>query len=323
MKKTTGRTTRRRAKRSARFAVPEVYAIPGDPNYCLAYENARIIDCNLVLEGGAMRGQFTAGVLDFLMDNALMPKVAIGVSAGALNGLNYVAGLRGRSCYLNTKYCTDWRYLSMRSFAKTGNALGVAFAFDEIPNVLEPFDYDAYARSPLTLITVSSNLELGEADYTALRDARTQMDYLRASAAMPLLSDIVKIDEKKLLDGGICDSVPIEYSLATGATKHIIVLTQDAGYVKKPTRLTRLAHRAYADYPLFVNRMESRHTEYNRVYRRVAQMHDEGEVFVIRPPQPITVASMEHDPEKLYRLWETGYEEAHLSFPALLNYLDL
>ncbi|MDR1185466.1 MAG: patatin family protein [Coriobacteriales bacterium] len=310
-------------RKSSGFIVPVVYTAPGTPGYRPVWKDAQIIDCNLVLEGGSMRGQFTAGVLDFLMDNALMPKVAIGVSAGALNGFNYVAGLRGRSCYLNTKYCNDWRYLSMRSFAQTGNAFNVEFVFDTIPNVLDPFDYDAYVHSPLTLITVSSNLELGAADYTILRDARTQLDYLRASASMPLLSTIVEIDGKKLLDGGICDSVPLEYSQTTGAAKHIVVLTQDAGYVKKQNKFMRLAHRAYADYPLFISRMESRHSEYNRVYRQVARMHDEGEIFVIRPPQPVTVSSMEHDPEKLYRLWQTGYEEARLAFPALLRYLDL
>jgi predicted patatin/cPLA2 family phospholipase len=310
-------------RRKAGFVVPTVYTPPGTPGYRPAFEEAQLIDCNLVLEGGAMRGLFTAGVLDFLMDNALMPKVAIGVSAGALNGLNYVAGQRGRSCYLNTKYCTDWRYLSMKSFARTGNVFNVGFVFDEIPNTLDPFDYNAYARSPLTLIAVSSDLERGEADYTVLQDAYAQLDYLRASASLPLLSQIVEIDGKKLLDGGICDSVPIAYSQALGATKHLVVLTQDVGYVKKPSKFMRVARRTYADYPLFVRRMETRHSEYNRVYQQVARMHDEGEIFVIRPSEPITVASMEHDPEKLYRLWQTGYEEARASFSALKSYLEI
>jgi predicted patatin/cPLA2 family phospholipase len=291
--------------------------------YRPAWEGATLVDGNLVLEGGAMRGQFTAGVLDFLMDNALFPRTAIGVSAGALNGLNYVAGSRGRSCYLNTKYCTDWRYLSMRSFFLTGNAFNVKYVFDRIPNKIDHFDYDAYARSPLTLISVSSDLERGEADYATLRDARRQMDYLRASAAMPLVSRIVKVDNKKLLDGGICDSVPIDRSRSTGAERHLIVLTQAAGYVKGPDRLMPLARRLYADYPLFVERMEHRHIDYNRVYKHVARMHDTGEVFVIRPPAPVTVASMEHDPKKLYELYLTGYEEARKRFPALQSYLGL
>jgi predicted patatin/cPLA2 family phospholipase len=317
------RTARKGDRIGEKFKVPTVYTPLGSPDYRPAWEEAQPIDCNLVLEGGAMRGQFTAGVLDFLMDNALLPKTVIGVSAGALNGLNYVAGSRGRSCYLNTKYCTDWRYLSIRSFMLTGNAFNVRQVFDRIPNKLDPFDFDAYAHSPLSLITVSSDLTLGEADYTVLRDARTQMGYLRASSAMPLVSQTVEIDGKKLLDGGICDSVPIDYSKMTGAQRHVVVLTQADGYVKEPNKLMPLVHRKYADYPLFVERVKYRHLDYNRVYRRVAHMHEHGEAFVIRPPAPVTVASMEHDPERLYRLWEVGYAEAQRNSGALQDYLGL
>jgi predicted patatin/cPLA2 family phospholipase len=304
------------------FAAPFTYTPPGAPDYRPAYEGAQVIDCNLVLEGGAMRGQFTAGVLDFFMDNAVMPRTVIGVSAGALNGFNYIAGLRGRSCHLNTKYCTDWRYLSMRSFVMSGNAFNVEYAFDQIPNQLEPFDFDAYARSPLALITVSSNLELGEADYTTLQDARTQMGYLRASSAMPLVSQMVELDGKKLLDGGICDSVPVDYSIRTGARHHVVVLTQDAGYIKHPNKMMPLMRLAYAKYPLFVKRAEQRHLDYNRSYHHVARMHEEGEIFVIQPPEPVTVASMEHDPKRLYQLYLTGYEEAKKNWRSLQRYLS-
>ncbi|MDR2106483.1 MAG: patatin family protein [Coriobacteriales bacterium] len=303
--------------------MPAVYTPPDTPGYQPAWEGAQPLDCNLVLEGGAMRGQFTAGVLDFFMDNAIFPKTVIGVSAGALNGFNYVAGLRGRTCYLNTKYCTDWRYLSLRSFALTGNALNVRQAFDRIPNKLDPFDYDAYERSPLDLTVVSSDLVRGEADYVALRNARAQLDYLRASSAMPLVSRIVEIEGKKLLDGGICDSVPIERSRATGAQRHIVVLTQASSYIKKPNRLMPLARRKYANFPLFVERMEHRHIDYNRAYLHVVRMHETGEAFVIRPPEPVTVASMERDPQKLYELYLVGYQEAERCFLDLQSYLEL
>ncbi|MDR3052476.1 MAG: patatin family protein [Coriobacteriales bacterium] len=311
-----------RRQKAEAFVVPEVAVPLNDPRYKPAYLGAQLVDCNLVLEGGAMRGQFTAGVLDYFMDKALLPKVAIGVSAGALNGFNYIAGARGRTCYLNTKYCTDWRYLSMRSFAATGNAFNVTFTFDTIPNKLDPFDFDAYAASPLQLITVSSDLELGEADYHHLRDARAEMDYLRASSAMPLVSKITEIDGKKLLDGGICDSIPIEHSLQTGATKHIVVLTREAAYTKSPNKVMPLARRVYAEYPYFIERMEQRHFEYNRCYRRLARLHDAGDILIIRPPAPVTVASMERDPEKLYDLYLVGYKEAQKAWPAVLEYLE-
>lgn len=310
-------------KRPERFVVPKVYTAPGEPGYRLAYDGVQPLSCNLVLEGGAMRGLFTAGVLDFFMDNALLPGFTVGVSAGALNGFNYRAGLRGRSCYLNTKYCTDWRYLSMQSFILTGNAFNVKFVFDEILNKLDPLDHEAYAHSPLRLITVASDLERGEADYCVLEDAREQIDYLRASAAMPLLSKAVEIDGKVLLDGGICDSVPIEYSLATGTEKQIVVLTQHDGFIKSPNQTMPVARRVYARYPAFIKRMENRHIEYNQTYSLVKDLEKQGKIFIIRPPEPVTVAHMEHDPKKLYDLWKVGYEEAQKRFGALREYLGL
>lgn len=311
-------------KKTAPFKVPEVFVPYSSVGYRPAWQDATLVDgCNLVLEGGAMRGQFTAGVLDCLMDNGIMPKHTIGVSAGALNGFNYVAGSRGRTCYLNTKYCADWRYLSMRSFAATGNVFNVEFVFDTIPHVLDPFDYDAYQSSPLSLVCVSTDLELGEADYTLLEDSETQIDYLRASASMPLVSKIVEIDDKKLLDGGISDSIPIDYSMMTDATRHIVVLTQDADYIKGPNRAMPVARRLYADYPYFIDRMEMRHFEYNRTYRKLARLQNAGEIFLIRPPEPVTVTSLEHDPKKLYDLWLVGYRQTQKNLKALTSYLDL
>lgn len=305
------------------FSVPEVFLPIDDPRYRPAYETADVVECNLVLEGGAMRGQFTAGVLDCLMDNGLLPRTAIGVSAGALNGFNYVAGARGRTCYLNTKYSADWRYLSLRSYAMTGNALNTQMSFDDIPNRLDPFDFQAFADSPLQLISVASDLDLGEADYSYLTNAKTQLGYLQASAAMPLVSQIVEIDGKRLLDGGTCDSIPIDYSRATGVAKHLVVLTQDADYVKGPEKVMPLYRRVYNEYPFYLDRLEYRHIDYNRCYRRLTRMHLNDEVFVIRPPEPVTVASMEHDPKKLYDLWLLGYKEMQENFKRLQTYLEL
>ena len=143
-----------------------------------AWRGHGTVPVNLVLEGGAMRGQFTAGVLDFFMDQKLFCERVIGVSAGALCGYNYVAGEDGRTCYLNTKYCDDWRYLSMKSFVRTGNACGREFAFDEIPNRLEPFDYAGFDQSPMQLIAVSSDLVTGEADYHPFADSLADLSYL-------------------------------------------------------------------------------------------------------------------------------------------------
>ena len=191
-----------------------------------AWRGHDVAPVDLVLEGGAMRGQFTAGVLDAFMDRGLFCERTVGVSAGALCGYNYVAGDAGRSCYLNVKYAGDWRYLSLKSFVRTGNACGRDFAFNVIPNELEPFDYEAFNSSPMRLVAVSSDLDSGEADYHEFTDALDDVDYLIASSSMPLVSQIVEVDGKHLLDGGTCDSVPVLYSLLTGPAKRIVVLTQ-------------------------------------------------------------------------------------------------
>ncbi|RDB60891.1 patatin family protein [Gordonibacter sp. 28C] len=276
---------------------------------------------DLVLEGGAMRGQFTAGVLDAFMDRELFCERVVGVSAGALCGYNYVAGDVGRSCYLNVKYANDWRYLSMKSFVRTGNACGRDFAFNVIPNQLEPFDYDAFNDSPMRLVAVSSDLDSGEADYHEFHDALTDAPYLIASSSMPLVSQIVEVDGKHLLDGGTCDSVPVLYSLLTGPAKRIVVLTQDSDYVKGPNKLMALLRQRYSDFPFYLDRLQHRHYEYNRLYRALPCLHDEGRIFLIRPPEPVTVASMEKDPAKLMALYEQGYAEAMRAWPALERYL--
>lgn len=269
-----------------------------------AWLNHNTTPANLVLEGGAMRCQFTAGVLDFFIDNNLFCEHTIGVSAGALCGYYYVAGERGRSNYLNLKYCNDSRYFSMKSFALTGNACGREFTFDEIPNKLDPFNYAGFDKSPMKLTAVSSDLVTGEADYHLMGDAIADLPYLIATSSIPLMSQIVKVDGKFLLDGGTCDSVPITYSLLSGAKKHIVVRTQAACHKKGPEKLITLSKQRYSSFPYFVERLQYRHCEYNRVARSVRRMHEDGEVFLIQPPTPITISNMEKDVQKLQALYD-------------------
>lgn len=271
-----------------------------------------------------MRGQFTAGVLDYFMEHGLFCDRVFGVSAGALNGYCYVAGEIGRTCFLNMKYANDPRYLSLKSYARTGNACGREFAFHEVPEKLEPFDFDAYHRSPIRLTAVSSNLDTGEADYHDVVDLADDGDlpYLIASSSMPLVSQIVDVDGKHLLDGGTCDSVPIVHSMLTGRKKHVVVLTQAADYVKGPNKLMPVLSQVYADFPYYLDRLRYRHYEYNRTYRQLVRMHDAGEVFVIRPQKPVTIHSMEHDQEKLLDLYAQGYAEAARTWFNLQEYLS-
>ena len=304
---------------SAHQATPASSPVASKP----AWKGKPTTPVNLVLEGGAMRGQFTAGVLDYFLEHHLFCDQVIGVSAGALNGYCYVSGEVGRTCFLNMKYCNDPRYLSMKSFVHTGNACGREFAFHEVPEKLDPFDFRAFTNSPIALTAVSSDLELGEADYHAIRDLGRDADlpYLIASSSMPLVSQIVEVDGKKLLDGGTCDSVPITYSLLTGRKKHIVVLTQDATYEKGPNKLMPVLSQMYADFPYYLERLRYRHIEYNRTYRQVARMHEAGEVFAIQPQRPVEVHSMEHDQNKLLDLYAQGYAEAARTWNDLQEYL--
>lgn len=288
-----------------------------------AWEGRPVLDANLVLEGGAMRSLFTAGVLDVLMDAGIVCRRAIGTSAGALCGYNYVAGATGRTCYVNVNFAPDSRYLSLRSFVKTGNVYGREFSFDEIPNRIEPFDYDAFRRSPIELVAVSSDLDLGEADYHVVADPVEDLPYVIASSSMPLVSRIVEVDGKRLLDGGTCDSIPVDFSRATGAAKHIVVLTQDASYRKRPDRLLALEHQRYADFPLYLERLEHRYYEYNRTVRRVERMAEAGEAFLVRPERPVGVSNIEHDQAKLFALYEHGVETMAKALPALERYLEI
>lgn len=286
-----------------------------------AYAGKAITHANLVLEGGAMRALFTSGVLDVFMDRGLFCNRVIGVSAGALAGYGYVAGATDWSCFVNMTYCTDWRYLSLRSFIHTGNAYGRAFAFGEVPNKLAPFNYAAFDESPMTLVSVASNLETGEADYHEFSSAAHDLPYLIASSSMPLVSRIVETDGKKLLDGGTCDSIPLVWAMITQPGKHIVIRTQHEDYRKEPNKLMALMRQRYGDYPYYLDRAQLRHYEYNRTCRMLPQLHDEGAAFVISPPEPVTVSNIEHDPDKLFALYEQGVETAEKAWPALMRYL--
>ncbi len=305
---------------NVRQALEQDYA-PSGVTFPVAYRGQEITKANLVLEGGAMRDFFSAGVIDVFLDRGLFCDTVIGTSAGSLCGYNYVGGFTGRTAYINLKYCIDWRYLSLRSFMVTGNAFNRDFSFDLIPNKFDPVDYEAFNESPMRLIAVSSDLDRGEADYHEVRDGRTDIPYIIASSSMPLVSETVEIDGKHLLDGGPCDSIPIIYSMLTGARKHIVVCTQDGTYRKKANKLMPLMWQRYANYPAFLERMKNRHIEYNRTCRMLEHMHEEGEAFLIRPQKPVEVANMETSQARLLDLYEQGVEEAVRVWDDLQDYL--
>jgi len=265
----------------------------------------------LVLEGGAMRGLFTAGVLDVLMENEIVLDGTIGVSAGAVFGCNYQSGQIGRTLRYNLRFCHEWRYCSIRSLLLTGDLYGAKFCYWTLPMELDKMDYPAYAANPHPFYVVCTDMETGEAVYKLCPQADGEYrDWFRASASMPLVSRMVEIDGKKLLDGGIVDSMPIRYFESIGYDRNVVVLTQPEGFVKTASRGLKLMRRALRSYPKAAQAMERRHERYNETSAYIARREQEGAAFVIRPPKALEMSRTEHDPAKLQAAYDLGRQEA-------------
>lgn len=261
----------------------------------------------LILEGGAMRGMFTAGVTDVMMENGVEFDGLIGVSAGACFGCNYKSRQIGRSVRYNMKYCRDPRYSGLRSLIKTGDIYGVDFCYREIPKVLDPFDYAAFRENPMEFYVVCTDVDSGKPVYRRLEHAdREEIEWIRASASMPLVSRIVEADGYRLLDGGIADSVPLKYFESIGYDRNVVILTQPDGYVKKPNRLLPLMRRSLKKYPGVVEAMARRHEMYNETTDYIRRREKSGHALVIRPKAKLDVSRVEHDPERLRAAYELG-----------------
>lgn len=276
----------------------------------------------LVLEGGGMRGFYTAGVLDYFMERNFYTNGVIGVSAGACHACSYVSKQIKRSYRINTEYLNDKRYMSLQSLVKTGDFFGAEFVYDTIPNQLDIFDYDAYNTSGMKFYAVASNLETGKAEYLPCINMKHDVIYVRASASLPLLSRIVETDGLKLLDGGCTDSIPVKKFQQMGYQKNIVVLTQCKEYRKGKNNLLPLIRRTYRKYPKFVKAMEERHIHYNRTLDELGVMEKEGSVFILRPKTPVTIGRLEKDVDKLTALYKQGYEDAKEQFENILAFVN-
>ena len=264
----------------------------------------------LVMEGGAMRGMFTAGVLDVMMENGIDFDGAMGVSAGAVFGCNFKSKQIGRSIRYNLRFCDDPRYCSLESLMKTGDLYGVQFCYDEIPNKLDPFDVKTYRENPMPFYAVCTNIETGKAIHKRLDNGDAKdMEYFRASASMPVVSRIVEVDGYKLLDGGITDSIPLLSMERRGYPRNVVILTQPLGFVKKKSGMLPLLRVTMRDYPYTIKAMEVRHIRYNRQAAYVRQQELAGDAFVIRPPHSLDISRTEHDPAELRRVYDIGRAE--------------
>ena len=265
----------------------------------------------LILEGGAKRGIYTAGVLDVLLENGIRADAVFGVSAGAIHGCSYVAGQKERSIRYNLKYGNDPRFMSIKNWIRTGNVVDTEFCYHELPDTLDPFDHDGFEKSKCQFFAVCSNIETGEPEYILCPTLRGEnIDYLRASASLPFLSQVVEVGGKKLLDGGICDSIPLKAAMTKGFERNIVILTRPKGYRKKKSHNKLLAKIVYRKYPLFAKAIAERYKMYNAELDLVETQEKQGNILVLRPSKTIKIAKMEQNLDVVKRMYELGRRDA-------------
>ena len=274
----------------------------------------------LVLEGGAMRGMYTAGVLDTFLENNIEVDGIIGVSAGVLFGVNYLSKQKGRVIRYNKRFINDRRYMGLWSLLTTGNIINKEFSFYEVPQKLDVFDNDTFMKSKIDFWATVTNMETGNAEYIKLDDLFAQMEVLRATSAMPYVSKIVELENGKYLDGGISDSIPVEKCKELGFDKVIVVLTRPLDCRKrKPKEF--LAKTYYRKYPKFAKTLNNRYKMYNETVEKIIDMENKKEIFVIRPTRLVKVKRIEKDPNKLQEMYELGIEDAKNSLEKLNEYI--
>ncbi len=278
------------------------------------------MNIGLVLEGGAMRGMYTAGVLDILMKNHVEVDGIVGVSAGALFGVNYLSGQAGRVIRYNKRFNGDKNYLGILPLLREGNIVSTKYAYDTVPRKLDVFDDEAFRASPVPFYAVVTDMESGKAEYIRIKSVFEQMDCLRASGSMPFVSKPVELAGRLYLDGAVADSIPFEWMSQQGFDKLIVVLTRDADYRKKPMS-KGLSGLMYGKYPRFKEQLLKRHTVYNAAIETLRDWEKNGRAFVIRPTEALHIGRIEKDPNKLQAVYDLGVKDAENQLENLYRYL--
>ena len=281
-----------------------------------------ILKTGLVLEGGAMRGMFTAGVIDVMMEHGIVFDGAIGVSAGACFGCNYKSKQIGRAIRYNEQFCKDKRYCSLHSLITTGDLYGADFCYRVIPEELDIFDTKTFDENPMEFYVTCTDVKTGKAVYKLCASSENYLDWMRASASMPLASRVVEINGGKYLDGGISDSVPLAFFESIGYEKNVVVLTQPAQYRKKKSKLMPILSIALRKYPNLLQALATRHNVYNDTISYIRQQEKAGKALVICPKEPLPVGHIEHDAKKLRKTYELGRNEAELRMAELKRFLE-
>ncbi|MBE6145410.1 MAG: patatin family protein [Firmicutes bacterium] len=274
----------------------------------------------LVLEGGAMRGLYTAGILDALVDTDIKIDCIIGVSAGALFGVNYKSKQKGRVLRYNTKYANDKRYMGLHSLITTGNLVNTEFAYHELPTKLDIFDEEEYSKSKTDFYAVITNINTGKAEYKKIINATIQVDELRASGSMPFVSQPVKIDDNYYLDGALADSIPVLKAKEMGYDKVIVVLTRPKEYRKKK-RSPLIAKLFYKKYPNLVEAINTRYKQYNDTLDIIEELEDKKDIYVFRPSTDLKIKRVEKDKSKLEAMYNLGLKDFKDNLKSLKKYL--
>lgn len=274
----------------------------------------------LVLEGGGVRGIYTAGVLDVFMEKGIAFDGVIGVSAGAIHACSYLSGQKGRSIRYYKKYLRDPRFMGIKSLITTGNIVGVDFCYHELPDELDIYDHDAFLANNTPFYAVCTNLKTGKAEYLRIKDLRTQIDVIRASASLPYVSKPVNINGTEYLDGGCSDSIPLETFINMGYKRNVVILTREESYRKKESK--GMAGIFYRKYPEFAETLKKRNSEYNKSVEKIYGLAKSGGVFIIRPEEPLNIGRLEKDPEKMQKVYDIGIADGEKYAQALIEWME-
>ena len=284
---------------------------------------ANKVKLGLVMEGGSMRGMFTAGVTDVMMENGIEFDGAIGVSAGAAFGCNYKSRQPGRAIRYNKRFCNDKRFAGIGNFIRTGNIFNAKFCYKTVPDELDVFDRKAFKENPMEFYVVATDVEKGCEVYYRLDNGDDEdIELIRASASMPILSKIVEVDKTKLLDGGIADSIPLKGFEKLGFIKNVVILTQPLGFVKEKNKHMTLIKLKYHKYPNFVGAMADRHIKYNAETLYVSRQEAAGNAFVVRPPESLNISGLVRDPNELQRVYDIGRNTMTDRLEELKKFID-
>ena len=282
-----------------------------------------VIKKGLVLEGGAMRGMFTAGVLDVFLENGIEFDGAVGVSAGATFGCNFKSKQIGRAIRYNKRFGKYWKYCSVRSLLFTGDMYGAKFCYDTLPKQLDKMDFETYKNNPMEFYCVASDCVTGKPVYKKLETCDDHdLLWMRASASMPLVSHIVKVDGYKLLDGGMTNSIPLSFFEEIGYNRNVVILTQPKDFKKEPASMMKLVSLVLHKYPAIVEAMRNRHNVYNEQTKLVFEKAARGELIVICPEAPLGISRTEGDPEKLQRVYDEGRRIATARLEEVKKFLN-